>query len=220
MRQNKVGKSDPYVFNFYAKLINYKKSYKRIAFFGNKESSVFTNWFDAEEKEYFDLELGNWNINTFPYNSNKKYDLIVCTRVAYFSKHPKQMLKEFNRLLNKEGIILIDWGLGDHWRFKNFKIGWKKDEEHEYAYNSNNHLWSTFIDEDVIKSENFKNFTNECKKFNYHDVKSEIYKEVDVVLSEKDIIEEKLRIKNLETLFLWPEFPQLYKGLILEKNDL
>ena len=43
---------------------------------------------------------------------------------------------------NTIATLLADWGLGDHWRYEDFKVGWVKGEEHESFYSDNNFLWS------------------------------------------------------------------------------
>ena len=74
---------------------------------------------------FYDLQLNNWEINSFPYDVKERFDLIACTRCPYFSKYPTEMLSEFRRLLKPGGVILIDWAVGDHWRFDEFAVGWK-----------------------------------------------------------------------------------------------
>jgi len=99
-----------------------------------------------ENNQYFngdcyDLKLGNWNINS-EWELDKKYDTIVSLRCPYFAKDPEDFIKRCYRHLNESGKLYVDWGLGDHWRFDKFKIGWVKDGEHEYAYKEDNFLWS------------------------------------------------------------------------------
>ena len=130
-----MGKSDPYIFSFYADILNESNFLNTenisIGFFGYEKETSFTKCFKSKNKFFFDLKLNNWNINEFPYTVNNSLDVIVCTRVAYFSNQPKKMISCFLEHLKSGGIILIDWGLGDHWRFKEYKIGWLKNKEHE-----------------------------------------------------------------------------------------
>jgi len=164
------------------------------------------------------LSLNNWDINSFPYNIKKKYDLIVCTRVAYFCKQPDIMMGEFKNILNKGGHILIDWGLGDHWRFKNYKVGWVKNNEHEYAYNENNFLWSTVWHDEFLNNEQFKKYFELIKKFGYNNIKPKeiIQKEVTSILSLNDLMED-FEIK-CDIMTLWEDLPQIYFIILARKK--
>ena len=216
-----MGKSDPYVFRFYAQQLN-KKGYENVAFFGQPGQNIFSNFINADKEYFYDLSLDNWEINTFPYNIDtlEKFDLIVCTRCAYFSKYPKKMLSEFKSMLRPEGVILIDWGLGDHWRFEQFKVGWVKNGEHEWAYNKNNRLWSTYLSEDIKNTSCYIDFEYHCQKYIIdNSLEKTIYKEVPVKISKKNIDELKLKVIRAESLFLWPQSPQLYILLLLGNNN-
>ena len=118
-----MGKSDPYLLRYYLSFLE-DKCYDVVGYFGQACDNFISKNIRSKESFFYDLSLKNWNINTFPYKVNKKFDLIVCTRCAYFSKEPIKMLLEFKSMLNPGGTILIDWGLGDHWRFDMFKVGW------------------------------------------------------------------------------------------------
>ena len=82
------------------------------------------------------MSLDNWDINS-DWLLPEKYDLIICTRCAYFSKDPADFIQKCKSILKPMGWLFVDWGLGDHWRFKNYKVGWLKDREHEYAAYNN-----------------------------------------------------------------------------------
>jgi len=99
------------------------------------------------EGDLYDLQLGNWNINS-DWTLNKKYETIICLRVAYFAEKPKEFLKRCYNSLEDGGYLYVDWAMGDHWRDPpfDFKIGWFKNGEHEYAYEEGNYLWSGFFD--------------------------------------------------------------------------
>lgn len=216
-----MGKSDPFVFNFYLDSIkgNLKKEYNSVAFFGQEKDNIFTKTINAKNRHFFDLSLENWDINKFPFACEEKFDLIICTRVGYFSKNPKKLLIEFKKHLVDGGKILIDWGLGDHWRFKDFKVGWKKKNHKEFAYLEDNFLSSAFFDLDLLdKSKNFKLFKESCKNFGYNDITlSTIREESDIVFSLEEIKEAGLKILSITDLYLWPKSPQYYICFILEK---
>jgi len=214
-----MGKSDPYVFSFYNDLLN-KSDFinspeKKIGFFGFEKENIFSMQFASTKKKFFDIKLKNWDINFFPYNiTGEKFDLIVCTRVAYFCKSVIKMIEEFKKSLNPGGKILIDWGYGDHWRFKDYKIGWVKNNEHESAYFKENMLWSGFWDESLLKDLNYLKFCKWVQKKGYLDVKKAIFEETPHILFAKDI---KSNF-TLSTLALWEEDPQLYIGLVINEK--
>ena len=139
-----MGKSDAIIFPEYVQALSQiDRKINSVAFLGFSAENSFTRRILCENRSFYDLSLGNWNINS-DWSLDKKYDLIVCTRCAYFSNNPDQFIEKCKAYLNEAGFALIDWGLGDHWRFENFKVGWVKDGEQEYAYNENNFLHSCY----------------------------------------------------------------------------
>ena len=199
-----MGKSNPHVFSFY--LSNLKKQKRKsVGIFGQEADNSFTSSIASDEKDFYDLSLDNWDINNFPYNISKKYDLIVCTRCAYFCKNPEKMMEEFYQMLNPDGEIFIDWGLGDHWRFSDYKVGWVKNNEQEHAYKENNFLWSTVWDDSFLEYPEYKAFESCVKRYGYEDVKTAIDLEVPSILDLEQYKDVKVKM-----LALWPESPQLY----------
>jgi SAM-dependent methyltransferase len=209
LKSGRMGKSDPYLLRFYKSFLH-DDGYNNVGFFGQTGE----NFLSSKSRSFYDLNLKNWNINNFPYiTSEEKFDLIVCTRCAYFSKEPVEMLKNFRNLLVPNGKILIDWGLGDHWRFEKFKVGWLKDGEQEWAYEDKNFLWSSFWDPNFLSRDiNYIQFKNACIKKNY--VHQSFEKNVDLEIPVKftiaDLENNNFKILNYKSLFLWPEIPQLY----------
>ena len=200
-----MGKSDSLIFPEYIKILP-KLSYQTIAFLGFSSENDFTKRLEGKDRHFYDLSIGNWNIND-SWSLNQKYDLIVCTRCAYFSKNPKIFIEKCKEYLKDDGIALVDWGLGDHWRFKNFKVGWVRDGEHEYAYNNDNFLYSCFWNDDLLKDENVNYFWSLVKsntKFQYQNenISDTIKREVPAVVSYETI--------KISTVTLWPDNPQLY----------
>jgi SAM-dependent methyltransferase len=190
-----MGISDPYINSFYC---HYIKPQGETALLG------FThNWCDGD---LYDLQLGNWNIND-DWKLEKKYDTIISLRCPYFAKDPEMFIKKCHENLNEGGKLYIDWGLGDHWRFKNFKVGWTKDGEHEYAYEDDNFLWSTVWDESFLSDPQYQKFE---QSINYPiGVKEAIFNEVPSVLLLSDI-KKYFNLKyNLLYLCLTHK-PQLY----------
>ena len=167
----------------------------------------FTNnsWFDGD---LYDLGLDNWQINS-NWKLDKKYDTIISLRCPYFSKDPQDFIKICSENLKPGGNLYVDWGLGDHWRFENYKIGWIKDGEHEYAYQDDNFLWSTIWDDSFLKNSDFQKFSDSVKKFGYYNIKKSIFQEVPNILTFEEF-EKYFNLKNHKILKLWTEFPQLY----------
>ena len=208
-----MGKSDFYLSDFYTHLIEGDK-FESVGFFGQSGENFISSKIIANKKYFYDLSLGNWNINTLPYSVENKFDLIVCTRCAYFCKHPDMLIDNFTSLLKPGGKILIDWGLGDHWRFKNYKVGWIKNNEQEYAYADDNFLWSCVWHESFNDDRHVRAFKQNIQKFDYRDELGNIIKsEVTFVLDPYQIKCKKLTITHLS---LWPDAPQLYTCLLIE----
>lgn len=216
-----MGKSDPHVLEFYRKQIS-NQIYRKVAFLGFSKPSSFTNSIYADQKSFFDLSLGNWNINDSTWSFEDDYDLVVSTRCPYFSKNPKQFIENCISMTQKSqnATIFLDWGLGDHWRFDNFKVGWLKDNEHEYAYNQENLLWSCIWRDEFLKNKSFIEFSNRILKFGYFDTKKSIYDEIPSILNlDKDTFLEDQGCKvSYEMLSLWEDRPQLYISLLIQKS--
>ena len=157
--------------------------------------------------DLYDLQLGNWNINS-EWKLSKKYNSIICTRCPYFAKDPKDFIKRCYDNLEVGGEIFLDWGLGDHWRFENYKVGWVKDGEHEFAYEKDNFLWSTVFNKSFLKNEQYLLYEERVKKFGYNNVKKAIYEEIPEVL-ELDYIKKYFDI-SYNLLSVWDDLPQLY----------
>lgn len=201
-----MGKSDTAIFEEYSSILKNINA-DSVAFLGFHQENAFTNKLNIPIKHFYDLSLGNWNIND-DWLLQQSYDLIICTRCAYFSKNPQIFIDKVKSHLSVGGQALIDWGLGDHWRFRQYKVGWVRNNEQEYAYQPDNFLYSCFWNQEVSELNDVKQFweaVKSNKKFNYSlesslddVVKREVPKLVDY------------KYKQLKTKFLWPESPQLY----------
>ena len=174
------------------------------------------NLIQAKEKDFFDFSLGNWEINRFPYDIDKKYDLVLCTRCPYFCSNPILFLEECHRILKPGGKIFIDWGLGDHLRFDKFRVGFKDENFHEYGYSEDNFLYSCLWDHGFINHDEVLKFSHRIKKFGYDDLNAAVKNEIPSILKLEDV--GKL-FKNLAVGFaaLWEDQPQLYIVLQGEK---
>jgi SAM-dependent methyltransferase len=192
-----MGRSDPHVLTFYNKTIKPKGSIALLGFSNN-------NFYNGD---LYDLSLDNWNINS-EWMLKKKYDTIICTRCAYFAEDPWDFIERCHEHLNKDGVLYVDWGLGDHWRFEDYKIGWVKNERQEYAYQDDNYLWSTVWDKRFKSNDQYKFFCKNVEKFGYNNVEKAIIKEVPRVLK-LDYIKLFFNVEY-DILSLWEDSPQLY----------
>jgi len=155
----------------------------------------------------YDLQLGNWNINS-EWELPKKYDTIICLRCAYFSKNPEDFIVRCYNSLNDGGKLYVDWGLGDHWRFEDYKIGWVKNKKQEYSYHEDNYLWSTVWDDSFVANPEYNKFEQRVSKFDYTDVKKAIHEEVPSLCQIKSI--KKYFDLRYNMMALWNDMPQLY----------
>ena len=200
-----MGKSDSLLRPIYSAMFPKKGDIALLGFTTN----------DWSRGDLYDLRYNNWDINS-NWQLEKKYDSIISTRCPYFSKNPYDFIKRCHENLKTGGEIFLDWGLGDHWRFKNYKIGWLKDGEHEYAYDENNYLWSTVWHDSFLEHPQFKLFEERVKKFGYDDVKQAIYGEVPFIL-DLEWIKKYFNI-SYSIITLWEEKPQIYFFIKGEKN--
>jgi len=205
-----MGKSDIFVFNEYKKILESIEKPRSIAFLGFSTENQFTKTFNAE-KHFYDIQLGNWEINS-DWSLPQKYDLIVCTRCAYFCKNPHEFIVKCKKYLTEEGYAFIDWGLGDHWRYQNFKVGWVRNGEHEKAYFDDNFLYSCFWSKDLEEDSEVKKFWKAVKLNNFNYSNNNTLSEV---IEEEVPVVVEYPTKLIKTLFLWPESPQLYIATLI-----
>jgi SAM-dependent methyltransferase len=192
-----VGRSDPFILSFYKTNIQPAGD---IALLGFTNNNLFHG-------DLYDLQLNNWDINS-SWQLNKKYDTIICTRCAYFAKDPEDFIKRCYDSLNDDGRLYVDWGLGDHWRFEDYKIGWVKNGEHEHAYKEDNFLWSTIWDYSFLDDYQFEVFSKRVKKLGYDDTKKAIFEEVPKVMY-LDYIKDYFST-SCTIMSLWNDNPQIY----------
>jgi hypothetical protein len=195
-----MGKSDTVIKPFYKKHITQKGTTALLGFTDNK----------TFEGDLYDLSLG-WDINS-KWELSKRYDTIICTRCAYFCKNPLDFMDRCHKHLNGGGTVYVDWGLGDHWRFKNFKIGWEKDGEHEYAYGENNLLWSVLWDEDFLKIGEVRKFQNFIKPYGYGDLHNAVLNEFPIIFTHKVL----KSIFDIDLFFLSTKKPYVQMYVLLK----
>jgi hypothetical protein len=194
-----VGKSDPYVFDWYTREMQIEPG-SRVLFLGQPSHNLYTSRLGVDGT-FYDITLDNWDING-PLEPRERFDAVVCTRCAYFSERPEQFLSDCRRVAKR---VYVDWGLGDHWRFSKFRVGWRDDGEHEYAdYGGRrNFLHSTVWRDDFSRSPEVQHFERLIQRFGYTSLESAIRSEVPSV--------HRLNSEwKCSFLTLWPDRPQLY----------
>lgn len=208
-----MGRSDPIVFPWYTSMLD-SLEYSSVAFLGFAHENAFTSTLSAPVRHFYDRGLGNWEINS-GWQLKQSYDLIVSTRCPYFARRPDEFVNRCREHLIDGGRALIDWGLGDHWRFSSFKVGWVRDGEHEHAYADDNFLWSCFWNDDVSRHPVTQEFWKNVRgKFGYNEDES-----VDDVVRREVPVLVDYGCLRIECMFLWPESPQLYIATLIGAED-
>jgi SAM-dependent methyltransferase len=159
----------------------------------------------GDSADFLDLSLGNWEINSGPWPS-EKFDAVVCTRCAYFASDAQLFIDRCKSMLRPGGIAFLDWGLGDHWRFDKFKVGWFDGEEHEHSSvgDHRSFLSSTFWSPSLEQNEDVRLFKSWIEKYDYTgDLTPHVLREVPSVASDDSVC-------RIDCLALWPDKPQLY----------
>ena len=208
-----LGKTDPFIFAAYKGMLDKfsgkNKKFENVCFLGQPSANAFSSQIKFTRADFYDSSLRNWYINDekwdIPANT---YDLIVCTRCAYFAKDVESFFANCKKLLTDDGILFVDWGLGDHWRYENYKIGWIKDGEHESFYQDDNFLWSTIWHDSFQNHPNYSLFENRVSMLGYENVYEAIMKETPVVydiLLQKDNFNFVIDIQTF-----WQDKPQIY----------
>lgn len=202
-----MGRSDPLIFREYLEVLSkIQKSIDSVAFLGFSGEDIFTQCINVPNRDFYDLSLGNWQINS-DWKLDKKYDLIVSTRCPYFAKNPQEFVEKCKASLKPGGYALIDWGLGDHWRFDKFKVGWRRDDELEFAYEPDNYLHSCFWNENISSHPEALAFWSAVLHNNYGYSSSET---LDHVVKREVPSLVSYETKDIRLKFMWPESPQLY----------
>lgn len=175
-----------------------------VAFLGFEREDELTMGIPGTHS-FFDLALGNWEINS-SWSLPTRYDLIVSTRCPYFSRDPSDFVARCHAHLNPGGRMFLDWGLGDHWRFPSFKVGWVRDGEHEHAYRPGNMLYSCLWRREFLGHPEVKRFETSVQgRFGYGedaDLDDIVRREIPYIV---DYEFDRIGFK-----FLWPDRPQLY----------
>jgi hypothetical protein len=199
-----MGRSNKYLNPIYQKLFPKKSPIALLGF-----QSIPDIIIDKKNIDLYDLNLNNFDINS-DWKLDKKYKSIICTRCLYFCKNPINFFRKCKEYLLEGGEIFVDYGLGHHWtKFKNFKVGWVKNGEHEWEYKKDNYLWSTLWDNYFLENSQVKLFQERIKKFGYKCLNKAVEDEVPKILKISDI-KELFKKVDINFLALWEDMPQLY----------
>ena len=198
-----MGKSDPIIFSWY-KSRSLIPTGGRVLFLGQVKHNDFTSSIDCSP-EFLDISLGNWEINEGPW-PEEKFDAVVCTRCAYFAADAQAFVDRCKSMTKPGGVVFIDWGLGDHWRFEKFKVGWRSGEEEESVLfgGRRSALRSAFWHHSLEDHDQVQKFKSWIKMFGYEGSLSEH------VLRETPSVSSDIRNCVIDCLSLWPDAPQLY----------
>jgi len=205
-----LGRSDPIVFEWYSDKIRVVKG-SDVLFLGQPRHSLFTQTLDCRA-DFRDITLGNWDIK-HDLVTDRLYDAVICTRCAYFSPRPKSLVSQCLSVLRPGGKLFIDWGLGDHWRFPTFSVGWNRGDEKEFAVYAceRQYLRSAVWRESLEQDDQVLDFKRNIQKFGYSGMLGQtIRQEVDSVYEIPDSA-------IVSCLSLWPDSPQLY--ILLEISN-
>lgn len=203
-----MGKSDPLVFAAYSEILP-KRQFDAVAFLGYRNENSFTTTIKSNVRHFYDIKPDNaecfqWNIND-GFHPSRKYDLIAATRCPYFARNPSVFVDDCVKSLNTGGMFLCDWGLGDHWRFQQYKVGWRRNGEHEWAYESDNLLQSCLWNEEIANHEQSLKFWKHAKVIGAYDID-----DLSVIVKDEVPAVCDYNYDFLRVMMLWPEAPQLY----------
>lgn len=219
-----MGKSDPILFPWYLDRLQRghgSLSFDAVCFLGFPRDNDFSKQIvSSSARDFFDLSVSNWNINSSSWNIEKnKYDLIVCTRCAYFAEDPKSFITRCLELLKEDGILFVDWGMGDHWRFPQHRIGWIYDDTHEFmeVNGQRSHLHSCFWEPYFENHPTVIEFFEAIKRKNSSYRNSRLSQIVDIEFSAVANAQDH-RLADWDFMFLWPDSPQLYILTIFQKS--
>ena len=160
-----------------------------------------------------EFKLSNGDLTSI-YNSRtfclyEDIDKIISQGLAKGGSLENAIVVKDNKILNDNGHLLVDWGLGDHWRFEEYKVGWVKNEEQEYCYGEDNFLWSTVWHESFLNHSECQKFSEWIKKKKYDDLEKAINDEVPSILSPEKL-SGLFKSVMIDMVSLWEESPQLY----------
>lgn len=219
-----MGRSDPLIMPKYIDILRRnlpRTSIENVVCLGQPDHNAVSRSIPGRNYAFFDRSLGNWDINGEDWPLEKaSFDVIVCTRYAYFSASPGKFIGRIRKSLRAGGVALVDWGLGDHWRYPTYRVGWFdiETEEHENAYDDENFLWSCMWrdewESDPVVSLFWDRVKSTRASYARDSLSDVVSREVPCIINYDCL--------DIEHVTLWEDSPQLYTLTIVgpkEKSD-
>ncbi len=199
-----MGKSDSVIFPWYASRMQHLVG-KRIAFLAQTGHNALSVSLRPSESHFFDLTLGNWDMNQEQKWQIPEVDAIVMTRGAYFSDDPEMLIRRCLEAVSPGGRVVIDWGLGDHWRSSVFLVGWEgKGVKVSAPYDPPRYLRSVFWQAEFERHPQAAQFNEWISPMGYHgSLTGAVMREVPRIASSPQPV-------MWDAVALWPDSPQLY----------
>ena len=102
-----MGKTDPFIFSAYKNVLNSflgeNKKFKNVCFLGQPGINAFSRQIDYVKADFYDSSVRNWYINSEKWEiPENTYDLVVCTRCAYFAKDVENFFNNCKKVLKEK----------------------------------------------------------------------------------------------------------------------
>jgi len=178
---------------------------KKIAFLSQTGHNALSKSLTPAASYFYDISLGNWDMNQQHAWNIPEVDAIVCTRAACFSENPKDFIERCLASVSPGGTVFIDWGLGDQWRHRKFMVGWESGEERvSVTYEKVHYLRSVYWLPEFETHPEAQRFSSWISKKGYDKPLSDIIKEeVPCVTCYPPLV-------SYDAIALWQDSPQLY----------
>lgn len=201
-----MGKTDIYLMPVYEDIFKkYKKD--KIHFYGSTSKDKLSK--NVRNARFFDLQLNNWNINS-EWESNIA-PMAVCLRTSGFSKDPNRLIENFARVLDKNGILMIDWTMGsDHYARDSNKWswGWEIDQKRCFGdyQDKKCYLYSSYLSKTSISTDAFNLISSYASKLDHYKNVENWYEQINSEFKEYFLNEQVLNkyFKVLEEISWTP----------------
>lgn len=223
-----MGRSDPIILPWYERMIRTHckpRMNDRVAFLGFSHANQLVNALrnDFKACDLYDLQLDNWNINGDD-TIIGQYDLIVCTRCAYFACDINSFMSSIMSHLSVDGCAFIDWGYGTHFATSDgsFMVGWHDVKTDRFVVTTYANVsaplrsgyWCMSLDHHPAS----RLFRDRIRTKGYDDnrtLREIISDEVPHLVIDDDII---IKPYAIDALCLWCDRPQLYVACAFRKG--
>lgn len=218
-----MGKTDSLIIPIYKRYLQ-KYFSDSVDFFGSTSKDKLCQ--NIKSARFFDLQIGNWNINT---KWSIQTSRAVCLRTSGFAINPNDLITSFSKNMDKNGILLIDWSLGsDHYprESKKWTWGWGNGADQCYGEYKNKkcYLYSSYLSRNLIISNAYQELCNfAAKQIHYQQVKNhyeQIQSEFKEYLLNHELLEDHFSIleEKIWTPLTRNGRAQLYTIQILRKK--